>query len=153
MCKNEKKKKPPKENYSHVTKRLATAASIRQCHAIMYARCEGHWEMLKNICCSLPQNFTSTKKKNCIHINATQVMHPCASFPLENSSSPSPHPLRVPHPISKSIICVCEAEEAHQFTATAPPPFFFLLPPPATPPSLLAATEPCSPPPPHPHPR
>lgn len=27
----------------------------------------------------------------------------------------------MPHPISKSIICVCEAEEAHQFTTTAPP--------------------------------
>lgn len=55
---------------------------------------------------------------------------------LESSSSHSPHPLlRVPHPISKSIKCVCEAEEAHQLT-TAPPPFF---------PPLLAATEPRSP--------
>lgn len=38
MCKNEKKeeKKHPEENYSHVTKRLATGASIPQCHAYNY---------------------------------------------------------------------------------------------------------------------
>lgn len=55
----------------------------------------------------------------------TQTMLPSARIPpLESSASRSPHPLlRVPYPISKSIKCVCEAEEAHQLTA-APPPFF-----------------------------
>lgn len=73
----------------------------------------------------MSQEFYIYKKKRwCSQIYATQAMLPCACIPLENSSSRSPHPLLwVPHPISKSIICVCEAEEAHHLT-TAPPPFF-----------------------------
>lgn len=75
--------------------------------------------------------FHIEKTRWCSQINATQAMLPCACIPLENGSSRSPHPLLwVPHPISKSIICVCEAEEAHHLT-TAPPPFFpcLFLPP------------------------
>lgn len=91
-------------------------------HTIMYAQCEGHREMLKNICCYV-SSILYEKKRGRSQIYETQAMVPCARIPLENISSRSPHPLRrVPHPISKSIICVCEAEEAHPL-ATAPPPF------------------------------
>lgn len=117
-------------------------------HKIMYARCEGHWEMLKNICCYLSRFFFLKRWRSQIY--ASQAMLPCACIPpLESSSSRSPHPLlRVPHPISKSIKCVCEAEEAHQLT-TAPPPFFSSSsrchrasqPPPASPPLACRTTS------------
>lgn len=32
-------------------------------HKIMYARCEGHWEMLKNICCYVPRFFSFKKER------------------------------------------------------------------------------------------
>ncbi|CAB1459303.1 unnamed protein product [Pleuronectes platessa] len=71
-----------------------------------------------------------------------QAKPPSASIPPLESSSRSLHPLlRAPHPISKSIKCVCEAEEAHQLT-TAPPPFLPLL---FSLPQSLAAPPPASP--------
>lgn len=67
-----------------------------------------------------PQKFFEKKRWWSSQISTL----PCACIPpLGSSSSHSPHPLlRAPHPISKSIKCVCEAEEAHQLTTAPPPP-------------------------------
>lgn len=63
MCKNEKENLQGKIIHMSRSVWQLEPPFDNVMHAIMYARCEGHWEMLKNICCSLPQNFTSTKKK------------------------------------------------------------------------------------------
>lgn len=128
--------KQQNENYSLVTNRLAAEAFIRQCHAYNYV-CTV-WGSLANAektsVVMSPEFYIKKRDEASRFTQPKQCLHP------KNGSSPSLHPLlRVPHPISKSIKCVCEPEEAHQLTTTAPPPFF--------PPSLLDATEPCRPPP------
>lgn len=82
MCKNEKKEHP-EENHSHVTQRLATGASIRQCHAYNYV-CTA-WgspgDAGKTSVVVSPRILHQPPQKNdSIQINATQVRHPCAPF-------------------------------------------------------------------------
>lgn len=66
MCKNEKKGKKIQRKIIHMSRSVwqPEPPFDNVMHAIMSARREGHREMLKNICCCLPQNSTSTPPKN-----------------------------------------------------------------------------------------
>lgn len=145
-------KRHQNEKHLLVIKRLPTGGSTRQCHAHNYA-CkvwgslgDARGAMLKKTSVVMPRDSETFLKKE----NRDDVSRKMQSVPTcpgawrpslwRNGSSPSPHPLlRVPHPISKSIICVCEAEEAHHLS-TAPPPFpsfpLAATAPPASPPLL-----------------